>query len=204
MGLGPLAFTPARNVVLGEGPSECVLLPTLLREAAKVPQLPFQVGPGAANVSNANFSDLQAEGGRVAFVLDGDAAGEKTKKELVEAGADPDQIRSYKDFFDSPIVFEDLIDPNVYVMAFNDELNRWQEPPKQLTAAELPKEGRASFVDRWCQEQGLDPVTKPTLCQRLAEMAAGGTKILAADKERKLTELYDWLLSKFEPKPKTK
>jgi len=186
MGLGPLAFTPARNVVLGEGPSECVLLPTLLREAAKVRQLPFQVGPGAANVSKANFSDLQAEGGRVAFVLDGDAAGEKTKKALIEAGADPDQIRSYKDFFDSPIVFEDLIDSDVYVTAFNDELNRWQELAKQLTAAELPKAGRASFVDRWCQEQGR------------------GTKILATDKEGKLKELYDWLLSKFERGAKDK
>jgi hypothetical protein len=202
MGLGPLAFTPARNVVLGEGASECLLLPTLLREATKRRRLPFQVGPGAANISKENFSDMRAEAGRVAFVVDGDVAGEKTKQALIEAGADPDEIKSYKDFFGDAIVFEDLIEPERYVAAFNEELNGWQKRDEKLTAAELPEVGRASFVDDWCQQRGMDPVSKPTLCQRLVEKATEGAAVLAADKAAKLNELFEWLVSRFEPNSK--
>ena len=62
MGAATLAFVPVRNAVITEGPSELVLLPTLLREATGRDALGYQIAPGASNVKPASVAglDLQA------------------------------------------------------------------------------------------------------------------------------------------------
>ena len=61
MGLGPLAFSVTRNALIAEGPSETILLPTLIRQATGNSKLQYQVAPGASNVGSERLPELLSE-----------------------------------------------------------------------------------------------------------------------------------------------
>lgn len=75
MGAAAAAFTPARCVVLAEGATEMILLPSLLRSATGLEVLPYQVAPGLSEVPRDFYPSLDLEGAKVAYVLDGDSGG---------------------------------------------------------------------------------------------------------------------------------
>lgn len=110
MGAGAAAFSACRWAVLAEGPSEMVLLPTLLRQATKLDDLPYQVAPG---LSNARAYDLDVEeiAAKVVYLADGDADGDRYRTELQQAGVDSERI------FGLPQgqALEDLLDPAFYL-----------------------------------------------------------------------------------------
>lgn len=86
MGAAAAAFTPARSVVLAEGATEMILLPTLLRAATGLTELEYQVAPGLSEVPNDFLPQLDLEAARVAYLVDGDDGGVALKKALLEAG----------------------------------------------------------------------------------------------------------------------
>ena len=192
MGLGPLAFSVTRNALIAEGPSETILLPTLIRQATEDSKLQYQVAPGASNVGSERLPELLSESGRSVIILDGDDAGVDSKSELTDGGADPSKVRTYRDFVDEPLVFEDFIDADSYTEAVNEELQTWQNPESDLDSGDLPDVGRAEAVERWCDDQGLDNPTKTNVCQRLAKKASQGVQIVDVDNEPVLRELHDW------------
>jgi hypothetical protein len=199
MGASALAFTPARYVAFGEGPSECILLPTLLRAATGRETLPFQIAPGLAEVTPGRFGELSLEGGAVIYIVDDDDGGATHKDHLVRAGVDPNVILSYSDTSGTGTTLEDLIDAGLFVDAVNAELSERQHASVQLTIADLPPIGRSKAIREWCKQHGLEPVTKVTLCQRIVdihyERSIGGasrdpaTEILTEDARAVLTRL---------------
>lgn len=86
MGAAAAAFTPARSVVLAEGATEMILLPTLLRAVTESSDLPYQVAPGLSEVPNDFLPQLDLEAARVAYLVDGDDGGAAIKKALLDAG----------------------------------------------------------------------------------------------------------------------
>lgn len=196
MGMSSLAFTPARNVLIGEGPSECILLPTLIRQANRLDRLNFQVAPGASGASAKDVTTLLSEGGNVAFILDGDDGGNNIKNLLTEAGAPPTVVRTYRDFSNAPIVLEDLVKLEIYIDAYNDELRRWQSAGVELTKKVFAKTGRAKSAEACCKENQLKPVDKPILCQRLVDIAYT-KKIIEPSHEQVLIDLYNWASEHF-------
>lgn len=86
MGAAAAAFTPARFVVLAEGATEMILLPTLIRAATGQTNLPYQVAPGLSEVPNDFLLKLDLEAAHVAYMVDGDDGGAKLKTALTEAG----------------------------------------------------------------------------------------------------------------------
>lgn len=86
MGAAAAAFTPARCVVLAEGATEMILLPTLLRAATGITDLPYQVAPGLSEVPNDFLPQLDWEAAHVAYLVDGDDGGAALKKSLLAAG----------------------------------------------------------------------------------------------------------------------
>ena len=134
----------------------------------------------------ANLGDLLSEGGRTAFIIDGDEAGTEYEENLVSRGVNEEQIFRYSDWVDEPLVLEDLVDPEIYVESVNEELAYWQpeewsDVDEELSSDELPRCSRDTMVQEWCEAHGLDPVQKTTLSQRLADKAGDGDSIVAPE-----------------------
>ena len=86
MGAAAAAFTPARRVVLAEGATEMILLPTLIRSAINEDSLPYQIAPGLSEVPKDFYPKLDLEGAKVAYMLDGDQGGKERAKSLIKTG----------------------------------------------------------------------------------------------------------------------
>lgn len=86
MGAGAAAFTPARSVVLAEGATEMILLPTLIRNASGEADLRYQVAPGLSEVPLELLKHLDLEAARVAYLVDGDPGGTQLRQSLVRSG----------------------------------------------------------------------------------------------------------------------
>ncbi|MGD9961092.1 AAA family ATPase [Nocardioides sp.] len=74
MGAEAAAFSMCRNAVLGEGPTDMILLPSLIRLAVNVDDLPYQIAPGLATVSPKALvaGDIATN---LLYLADGDAEG---------------------------------------------------------------------------------------------------------------------------------
>src|SRR5207302_176308 len=90
MGAAAMSFTPTRHALIAEGAGDAILLPTLLREASGEHRLGFQVAPGLASVAAASVRDLEAEAGRVGFIVDGDEGGLAIAAKLKGSGVTED------------------------------------------------------------------------------------------------------------------
>lgn len=197
MGLGPLAFSISRNALIAEGPSETILLPTLFRQATGQSELEFQVAPGASNVGEDSLPELLSESGRSVILLDGDESGEGRKQALIRAGADSEKVRTYGDFCDEPLIFEDLLDPEAYAEAVNEELEVFQESRCQLSPDDLPDTNRIEAIEEWCDDCGVSPPVKSDVCQRLVEKASEGVSVVDPESEDILRDVHDWARDHF-------
>ncbi len=192
MGLNPVAFTVARNALIAEGPSETILLPTLIRQATDQDELGYQVAPGAANVGEEKVSELLSETGRSMILLDGDNSGEERRDALVDV-VDSEKVRTLQDFPGEQIVFEDLIDAERYVEAVNEELQTWQDADVELQSDDLPEMNRVEAVDEWCEENDLGEPMKTDVCQRLVRKSSNGETVVDSSREEVLEEIDEWV-----------
>ena len=175
MGATSFAFLPARRVLLAEGLSDAMLYPTLFREATGVDSLAFQVVPGLAAVAPAGVQRLLSEGGTVAFVVDGDAAGDTYCEEFEEAGVPEKIIFSLKRELGDDVEVEDLIDSTHYAKAVNDLLETFQSEALQASGdrvqeSDIPPVARTRTIEQWCKAKGVKPPDKTDVAQRLLEM----------------------------------
>ncbi len=173
MGAAALSFTPTRHALLGEGPSDAVLLPTLMRQAVGRERLAFQIAPGLASVAGAAVGGLESEAGRVAFIVDGDPAGQAIRIKLLDAGVDESRVLALTDPDDPATGYEteDLVDPEVYVQAVNAELRLWNSMQSEVTAGDIDGPFRSQAVERWCLAAGYPQPDKVAVAQRIVDMA---------------------------------
>jgi len=188
MGASSLAFGTARYVVMGEGGSEMLLLPTLIREATGLPSLPFQVAPGLANVSRRAMADLDLEGARVAYLLDDDASGRARATTLRQEGVPAKLIVS----LGSKRVLEDMLDADKYLAAVNRTLKMRRDVEPGMPRAALPKLARPSTVDAWCDEHHLQRLSHTDVAMTLLEQNPSGP-IGDPARRRQLRGLHDRL-----------
>ncbi|WP_346077838.1 hypothetical protein [Gordonia cholesterolivorans] len=92
MGAGAAAFSSARKVVLAEGATEMLILPSLIKKAIGAEDLDYQVAPGLSEVPVSMYPELDLEGARVAFLVDGDDGGKELREALVDADVPEDRI----------------------------------------------------------------------------------------------------------------
>lgn len=167
MGAAAAAFTPARCVVLAEGATEMILLPSLLRSATGLEGMPYQVAPGLSEVPRDFYTSLDLEGAKVAYLLDGDSQGAQLRRELVRHGVPEERIVT------SPVPgVENLLPANDYcavVLALLAECNLGTEIPAlpRLTA---PSKGPwAAQLDKWAKQHGLAMPSKVAVANRIVE-----------------------------------
>jgi hypothetical protein len=170
MGAAAAAFTPARSVVLAEGATEMILLPTLVRAATGESELPYQVAPGLSEVPNDFLPKLDFEAARVAYLIDGDGGGTALRASLLDAGV-PESLVA-----DAGVPgIENLLDPDAYRDAISSLL---PECNPTLSAGAVPAlpaidarvDGSwANWAAAWIEEQGLKAPSKVAIANWLVE-----------------------------------
>lgn len=192
MGAAATSLTPTRHAALGEGPSEAILLPTLLREANSIERLQFQVAPGLSSVAASEIGSLGAEAGRVAFLVDGDTGGEGIATKLIAAGVQADQItRLHDTATGDALTLEDLIDPAVYASALNDEIQLWQEGSPTVRPGDIEGPLCARRFKVWAKDANVAEPDKVAVSQRVVEKSTREQPVFNATRQ----ETLQWLLS---------
>lgn len=174
MGAAATSLTPTRHAIIGEGPSEAVLIPTLLRQVTTQPVL-FQVAPGLASVAAAAIPDLETEAGRVAFLVDGDPAGGAIRTTLLASGVSETRITVLLDQgSNEPLLLEDLLDEQVLAKAWNDEIQLWQEGAPSIPASEFADSCCITQAEAWASANGVSVPDKVAVAQRVLDQAHDG------------------------------
>lgn len=189
MGAAALSFTPTRHALIAEGPADAILLPTLMRQGRDDVRLGFQVAPGLSSVAAAAVPDLEAEAGRVGFIVDGDQGGRDIVAKLVAAGIPESRVLILTDpDSGAALEVEDLVDAQIYVASVNDELRCWNDLTVECAAADIGDELRTKAVETWCIGQGLTPPDKAAVAQRVVDRSTEGP-VHAVAREALLTSL---------------
>lgn len=124
MGAGAAAFSAVRAAVFTEGPSDMILLPSLIREATGERVLGYQIVPGLANIHPQQLGDAEYAAIRVAYLLDGDEGGDQHAENLKKAMVPPERILRLPD----GVALEDLVDTDAYLEALNGVLSDSGQP----------------------------------------------------------------------------
>lgn len=169
MGASAAAFTKARAAVIGEGATEMILLPTLIRAVTKE-DVPYQVAPGLAEASKGEYGDLDLEAARVAFLVDGDIGGANLAKALGREV--PSDLVIELGFPGT----ENLLDPVQYAevfaavfQEFNPGATITGQPPLGAASAE----SWSKVLRDWAVRTGLHVPSKVDVAARLLEVDGG-------------------------------
>lgn len=172
MSASALAFSPARRVVLTEGGADLVLLPAMMREAAGLSRLGFQVAPGLAEANRDALSDLDLEASIVAYITDADDGGAQIRRRLLSSGIDEARVLALGED-DSGTVIEDLVKPDLYVAAVNDELGR-SGFDQRISVDDVSAPSRPRSVRAWCEARGIKEPNRRAVASRVLERRRDG------------------------------
>ncbi len=170
MGAAALAFTPTRRALIGEGITEAMLLPSMLREAVDPLEVDYQVAPGLSNADRETINALDLEATRVAFLVDGDKSGRERKKFLRRIGVPETRVATLGSSIARDVVLEDLLRPELYREAVNAELSTWA-PTKELPASAVRNRGRVVGVAEWCRRNGVAAPDKRRVAAQVLSLA---------------------------------
>lgn len=189
MGAAAAAFTPARCVVLAEGATEMILLPSLLRSATGLEVLPYQVAPGLSEVPRDFYTSLDLEGAKVAYLLDGDSGGKSLRNGLVRHGVPEERIV----MISAPGV-ENLLSAANYseaVSALLTECSGGANVPPLPRLAAPTRSSWAAQLRKWAAANNLAMPSKVAVANRIVE---DGKATAAANFTQTLVELHGQLL----------
>ncbi len=183
MGAAAAAFTPARCVVLAEGATEMILLPTLIRASTGEGSLPYQIAPGLSEVPKDFYPSLDFEGAKVAYLLDGDTGGDDLEKGLVNAGVPKNLVSRL-----TVAGTENLLKAESYGAAISALLVECNPGKVVLKLPELGEVSGGSWAKEigiWITGEGLKAPSKVAVANWLIENgeavpSAEGTKQLKA------------------------
>ena len=166
MGASTAALTPHRYAVGTEGVSDFILLPSLIRAAIDADSLPYQVVPGLAHLSQEGLRSLDSECDTLVYLTDGDVGGKTLLGWLEDEGIPQSRLFSLPD----GVVLEDLVFADTLAAAIREELRRSGKDTSQSLL--LPPIGRASYLDGWYENAGVNPPSKRAVASRVLEISA--------------------------------
>lgn len=188
MGASAAAFSVCREAVLCEGPSEMILLPSLLREAAEVEPVSFQVAPGLSLVSKGeiDFRDLASN---LAYLVDGDNGGQERKKMLLKSGIPEERIVSLSQGY----ALEDLIDRGAYIKVVATLLRESDHRETMPNVQSAAGDGTASRnLELWAKENHVKLPSKVAVASRLAREMTSET--ISPEGRRELKQIYTQIM----------
>ncbi len=195
MGAETLAFVPMRNAVVAEGPTDMLLLPTLLRQANNLEVLNFQIAPGISNSSNERIKLLNSEGSKVVFLVDSDKGGDELKKNLIKNGIDRNKVISLTSGKSKRKVLEDLIDPSVYTSVINTIISG----NKKVAIKDLGDSNRPNSLKLWGGKNKVKIPSKRMLAIQILNHLTDNPDLQIFDRkaETLLKNLYEKIIQKF-------
>jgi predicted ATP-dependent endonuclease of OLD family len=152
MGAATMSFIPTRRALIGEGATEMLLLPKMLKEALGTETLGFQILHGLSNFNLSGIPVLDKAAARAAFLTDNDDGGANLKNHLLKAGVHSRYIFSVGDP-QSVLTIEDLIDEAVWWEAVS-AVNAQSQSPAKIAA--LPHKGRVAVLPATLQSRKID------------------------------------------------
>lgn len=167
MGAGAAAFSAARFVVLAEGASEMLMLPSLIKAAIDVPDLDYQVAPGLSESPTEMYPELDLEGARVAYLVDGDQGGIDRRAALIAGGVAEERIKVL-----GALTLENLLDADLYLQTVRELLVECNPGVTIPDLPELPDPTTAVWpneLDRWAEQQSVKMPGKRVVASRLVE-----------------------------------
>jgi predicted ATP-dependent endonuclease of OLD family len=167
MGAGAAAFSAARFVVLAEGASEMLMLPSLIKVAVGVPDLGYQVAPGLSEAPTEMYPELDLEGARVVFLVDNDKGGRDRRAALIAGGVPEARIKEL-----GALTLENLLDPDLYIETIRvllAECNPGKQIPDLPALADPTAEVWPNELDRWADDHSLKMPGKRVVASRLVE-----------------------------------
>jgi predicted ATP-dependent endonuclease of OLD family len=209
MGANALAFTPARSAVIGEGPSEAILLPTLFRQARPKTDhdkpIGFQVAPGISEVHEDDAAELEAEAGSVVYLIDSDEGGREHAEKLPQRAHDDGRVIEVQQDDGVAVCTEDFIKPEFFVAAFNSVIEETRSQVNdRITVDALPESGRGAWMKEWCESRGAELISKTHLAERILEIGRTEDKpLIDGDRTEQLLALHETLLEKLRPDDNT-
>lgn len=148
MGAGAAAFSRCRWAVLGEGASEMILLPTLIRQATGLEDLPYQVAPGLANARGHDM-DVEEIAARVIYLTDGDKSGLDYLSDLRADSVPESRLKSLP----PGTSVEDLLDRDFMISVINSLLPADAPRPTTRTFRGAWTAGRS--ITKWAKDNGV-------------------------------------------------
>lgn len=186
MGAGAAAFSAARRVVLAEGATEMLLLPSLVKAAINVDDLDYQVAPGLSEVPSSMYPELDLEGARVAFLVDGDKGGSGIRTALIEAGVPESRILTL-----GALTLENLLDVDAYKQVIVKLVNE-ANATANVVIDDLPDfpdpsaETWPSVLESWAKASGYSLPGKRVVASRLVEEGLARPSFEGAEVLRKV------------------
>jgi energy-coupling factor transporter ATP-binding protein EcfA2 len=192
MGAASMAFAPLRPAVVAEGGSELVLLPSLIKEAARITRLGYQVVPGAAEAPPQRIAGLDLHGVSTVWVLDGDQGGIDRRKYLSRQGVPKDRIHLLMEGSNG-LDLEGLVHPETYVRAVNNYAEDLGAKEK-FQVEQLPSKacGRHKATVAWCESQGLKAPGKTSIANKILDLR-GREPLCHPDRQALIRALHQTL-----------
>jgi predicted ATP-dependent endonuclease of OLD family len=205
MGANALAFTPARSAVIGEGPSEAILLPTLFRQARPRAHhddpIGFQVAPGISEVDERDAVELEAEAGNVVYLIDSDQGGRDHAHTLPHRAHDEGRVIEVQQDGGVASCLEDFLDPAIFVDAFNSVVEETRDGiADRITVDDLQESDRGTWMKEWFETRGEELISKTHLAERILELGrARNKRIISAGRRDEVRRLHELLVEKLTP-----
>lgn len=187
MGAATLAFVPRRAALVAEGPSELILLPTLIRQAIETEHLGYQIAPGSSSARPGSIIGFDLEAPRTAWVVDADDGGTAISEKLVADGIDPGLVFSLRSD-DANVMLENLIDVGAYRDAVNAYLADKGSQAMAPEASDLLGD-RPRAVAHHCEQIGVRPPSKVIIANKLLAMRSE-RRLIAAEHVETLRDLH--------------
>jgi predicted ATP-dependent endonuclease of OLD family len=191
MGASALAFSAAQKALVTEGFTDALLLPTLLREAAGLSQLEYQVVPHFARARPEEIPNFDLLAARVIYLVDGDQGGRDHIAKLTDAGVLREQILVLGGDR-SDLTLEDLIDPEVLASVVSASFAD-QGSEIELPLEAIPSTRRMHTLAEWCEAQSTpqEKITLPTKETLAREFLARRRDGLVDPEKREVLEKLD-------------
>jgi predicted ATP-dependent endonuclease of OLD family len=187
MGAGAAAFTTTRYAVLAEGPSEMILLPSLIRAATGLDFLQYQVAPGLSETPTSQYPELDLEAARVAFAVDGDPGGNTLRSRLIDGGVPELRIATLAN-----MTLEDAVDLDAYRAAVHSEAVAANGSDVMEMPASEFNAPRAAAVKIWFEQAGLVAPSKIAVANRLVQ---SGKAVPSEAGRKALQELHNQVMA---------